>query len=124
MIDPDKLNYEQIPDNTCVFYSTSHSILIFYFQKNNINKYNKSKNKIVKFFVLLGLFSLSITLVVGYDPIFASHSGTHHEENKHSTEGHKKTIFIGPELADCVGVGPQKCNDGKRLSRSRLAVFL
>lgn len=56
----------------------------------------------MKRFILFGVLILSVILVVNYDQSFASHGG-HHDE------GHKKTIFVGPELADCVGVGPQKC---------------
>ncbi|MGI9566729.1 MAG: DUF4377 domain-containing protein [Nitrosopumilus sp.] len=62
----------------------------------------------MKHFLLFGIIILSVILVVNYEPIFASHERTHHEETQHNT-GHKKTIFVGPELADCVGVGPQKC---------------
>ncbi|MGH1522471.1 MAG: DUF4377 domain-containing protein [Nitrosopumilus sp.] len=57
--------------------------------------------------IFFGVLILS-GILVSYDPIFASHEGTHHEETQHST-GHKKTIFVGPELSDCVGMGPQKC---------------
>jgi len=62
----------------------------------------------MKHFLLFGVLILSVVLAVSFQPAFASHEGTHHEETKHN-EGHKKTIFVGPELADCVGVGPQKC---------------
>jgi len=37
-------------------------------------------NYIMKHFILFGILILSIILVVNYDPIFASHEGTHHDE--------------------------------------------
>lgn len=62
----------------------------------------------MKHFLLFGVMIFSLILVVNYEPIFASHGGAHHEETQHDV-GHKKTIFVGSELADCTGVGPQKC---------------
>jgi len=72
----------------------------------------------MKKFFLFG-FLFSICMLVTFEPILASVDDSQLEKIQTQT----MTIFVGPDLVDCVGVGPQKCMMIKETNESQWKYF-